>query len=159
MIPTMLKQCFKKCDIHVDTMKQKIHSLHIDKLLLAFGVQSLWSPFGVYSSTYSWQSCGFFLVEDLYPSSHDLWPTHSMVLKWYSLNGKWTIWTVSRYKHPKRPITCNDCNRFFHLSCVDLSRCQADSFTIWNCDSCHEQRDSTPVSQNDNDSHKSFSNK
>ena len=57
----------------------------------------------------------------------------------------------------KRPITCNDCNGFFHLTCVGLTRHQADALTLWSCDGCQGLRNPTPVPENDNVSHENFS--
>ena len=57
----------------------------------------------------------------------------------------------------KRPITCIDCNGFFHLSCVGLTRRQADVLTVWSCDGCLGLRNHTPVSENENFSFENFS--
>ena len=36
----------------------------------------------------------------------------------------------------KRMIECASCNRHWHLSCVRLSRAQADTFGSWDCPEC-----------------------
>lgn len=36
----------------------------------------------------------------------------------------------------KRNISCTDCNRSFHLSCVGITRPQADVLSVWHCVEC-----------------------
>ena len=56
-----------------------------------------------------------------------------------------------------RPNTCNDCNGFFHLSYVGLTKRQADVLTLWSCDGFQGLRNPNPVSENENDSIENFS--